>query len=93
MSELSVIPELRQCPSQTMSELPELDNVQVVPVTLTWTMSKSVLCAIRVPVEPVLTTTATCGTAVSSSLGSARLPQWSKTQAYAYERLFKPVSS
>ncbi len=36
-----------------------------------------------VPVEPVLTTAAACGTAVESSLGSARLLQWSKTQAYA----------
>ncbi len=41
------------------------------------------LCAVRVPGEPVLTTAATCSTEVRSSLGSARLPQWSKTQAYA----------
>ncbi len=41
------------------------------------------LCAGRVPVEPVLTTAAACGTAVESSLGSARLPQWSQTEAYA----------
>ncbi len=36
------------------------------------------LCAVRVPGEPVLTTTATCGTVVGSSLSSAGLPQWSK---------------
>ncbi len=41
------------------------------------------LCAVRVPGDPVLTTTATCGTTVGSSLGSAGLPQWSQTQAYA----------
>ncbi len=40
------------------------------------------LCGGRVPVEPVLTTAAACGTVVESSLGSARLPQWSQTQAY-----------
>ncbi len=37
-----------------------------------------VLCAGRVPVVPVHTTAAMCGTAVRSSLGSARLPQWSQ---------------
>ncbi len=41
------------------------------------------LCGGRVPVEPVLTTAAACGTAVESSLGSAGLPQWSQTQGYA----------
>ena len=41
------------------------------------------LCAGRVPVVPVHTTAAVCGTAVESSLGSAGLPQWSQTQAYA----------
>ena len=41
------------------------------------------LCAGWVPVEPVLTTATTCGTAVESSLGSAGLPQWSQTQVYA----------
>ncbi len=52
------------------------------------------LCAGRVPVEPVLTTTAACGTAVESSLGSAGLPQWSQTQAYASNiYLLSPVSS
>ncbi len=33
------------------------------------------LCAVRVPVEPFLTTAAACRTAVGSSLGSAGLPQ------------------
>ncbi len=32
-----------------------------------------VLCGGQVPVEPVLTTAAACGTMVESSLGSARL--------------------
>ncbi len=41
------------------------------------------LCGGRVPVEPILTTTTACGTTVESSLGSAGLPQWSQTQAYA----------
>ncbi len=36
------------------------------------------LCAVRVPGEPVLTTDATCGTAVRSSLGSAGPLQWSQ---------------
>ncbi len=44
--------------------------------------------------EPVLTTAAACGTAVESSLGSAGLPQWSQTQAYASNiYLLSPVSS
>ncbi len=42
-----------------------------------------VLCAVRIPGEPVLTTATACGTAVRSSLSSARLPQWSKNQVYA----------
>ncbi len=46
------------------------------------------LSAVRVPVEPVLTTAATCSTVVGSSLSSAGLLQWSKTQVYAYKRLF-----
>ena len=41
------------------------------------------MCAGRVPVVPVHTTTAVCGTAVRSSLSSAGLQQWSQTQAYA----------
>ena len=41
------------------------------------------LCGGQVPVEPVLTTAAVCGTAVESSLSSAGLLQWSQTQAYA----------
>ncbi len=49
-----------------------------------WNLSANeMLCAGRVPVVPVLTTAALRGTAVSSSLGTAKLPQWSKTQAYA----------
>ncbi len=40
------------------------------------------LCGGRVPVEPVLTTTAACSTVVESSLGSAGLLQWSQTQVY-----------
>ncbi len=40
------------------------------------------LCAIQVPGEPILTTAASYGTAVRSSLSSARLPQWSQTQVY-----------
>ncbi len=51
------------------------------------------LCAVRVPEEPVLTTATTCSTAVGSSLGLAGLPQWSKTQAYALNVYFTPVSS
>ncbi len=41
-----------------------------------------VLCAVRVPVVPILTTAALRGTTVSSSLGTAWLPQWSQTQVY-----------
>ena len=41
------------------------------------------LCADRVPVVPVLTTAALRGTTVLSSLGTAKLLQRSKTQAYA----------
>ncbi len=52
------------------------------------------LCAVQIPGEPVLTTAAACGTAVRSSLGSAGLPQWSKTQAYTSNiYLLSPVSS
>ncbi len=51
------------------------------------------LCVVRVPGEPVLTTATACGTAVRSSLGSARLLQWSKTQAYASNVYYTPVSS
>ncbi len=43
----------------------------------------TLLCAGRVPVVPVHTTAAVCGTAVRSSLGLAGLLQWSQTQAYA----------
>ncbi len=55
--------------------------------------ASKLLCAVRVPGEPVLTTAAACGTAVRSSLGSAGLPQWSKTQAYASNVYYTPVSS
>ncbi len=51
------------------------------------------LCAVRVPGEPVLTTATACGTAVRSSLSSARLLQWSQTQAYASNVYYTPVSS
>ncbi len=52
----------------------------------------SLLCAGQVPVVPIHTTTAMCGTAVRSSLGSARLPQWSKTQAYASNVYYSVLS-
>ncbi len=52
------------------------------------------LCAGRVPVVPVHTTAAMCGTVVRSSLGLAGLPQWSQAQAYASNVYwFTPVSS
>ncbi len=52
------------------------------------------LCAGRVLVVPIHTTAAVCSTAVRSSLGSARPPQWSQTQAYASNVYwFTPVSS
>ncbi len=52
------------------------------------------LCAGWVPVVPIHTTAAVCGTAVRSSLGSARLPQWSITQAHASNVYWlAPVSS
>ncbi len=53
-----------------------------------------VLCAGQVPVVPVHTTAAVRGTMVRGSLGSAGLPQWSQTQAYASNVYwFTPVSS
>ncbi len=53
---------------------------------------KLMLCAVQVPGEPVLTTTATCSTAVRSSLGSAGLPQWSQTQVYALQTFISLLS-
>ena len=48
-----------------------------------WNHFWVLLCADRVPVVPVLTTAALRGTAVLGSLGTPKLPQRSKTQAYA----------
>ncbi len=50
------------------------------------------LCVGQVLGEPILTTAATCGTAVGSSLSSARLPQWSQTQAYALQTFITLLS-
>ncbi len=52
------------------------------------------LCAGQVLVVPVHTTAAVCGTAVQSSLGSARLPQWSNNSSVRFKHLLlSPVSS
>ncbi len=54
----------------------------------------ALLCAGRVPVVPVHTTAAVCGTAVRSSLGSAGLPQWSNNSSVCFKHLLlSPVSS
>ncbi len=54
----------------------------------------AVLCAGRVPVVPVHTTAAVCGTAVQRSLGSARPPQWSNNSSVRFKRLLlSPISS
>ncbi len=50
------------------------------------------LCAVRVPGEPILTTAATCGTAVRSSLGLVGLPQWSQAQAYTLQMFISLLS-
>ncbi len=52
------------------------------------------LCAGRVPVVPIHTTAAMCGTAVRSSLGSAGPPQWSNNSSIRFKcLLLSPVSS
>ncbi len=50
------------------------------------------LCGGQVLVEPVLTTTAACGTAVESSLSLAGLPLWSQTQAYTSNVYYSNLS-
>ncbi len=59
-----------------------LKSNKILPVAQDPESTDLLLCAVRVPGEPVLTTATTCGTTVRSSLGSAGLLQWSKTQAY-----------
>ncbi len=75
----SVIPAIEQLPPFQPPSLIQHENVEA------WRRRHAMplLCVGRVPVVPIHTTAAVCGTVVRSSLGSAGLPQWSKTQAYA----------
>ncbi len=76
-----------QAPHQTVEDVVwHRSSIKISHHGLNHPWVSVMLCAGRVPVEPVLTTATACGTAVGtaveSSLGSAGLPQWSQTQAY-----------
>ncbi len=73
LTHVNSLPTKMLSPSQARGSVTLQRRYEGTPSVGAWVTE--VLCAVRVPGEPVLTTATMCGTVVGSSLGSARLLQ------------------